>query len=90
MESLNRRSFVKKTATAAGAGILLTNEIKAKAYIDGDDAIKIGLIGCGGRGTGAVTQALKSGQNVKLVAMADAFKDNLDKCYDRISKFHFV
>lgn len=85
MESLNRRSFVKKTATAAGAGILLTNEIKAKAYIDGDDAIKIGLIGCGGRGTGAVTQALKSGQNVKLVAMADAFKDNLDKCYDRIS-----
>ncbi len=86
MESINRRSFVKKSALAAGAGIMLSEEdIKAKVYVDGDDAIKIGLIGCGGRGTGAVTQALRSGQNVKLVAMADAFKDNLKKCYDRIS-----
>jgi len=86
MESINRRSFVKKSALAAGAGIMLSEEdIKHKVYIDGDDAIKIGLIGCGGRGTGAVVQALKSGQNVRLVAMADAFKDNLKKCYDRIS-----
>jgi len=89
MKSLNRRAFVKRTAAASGAGILLTNDIKAKVYVDGDDVIKIGLIGCGGRGTGAVTQALKSGQNVMLVAMADAFKDNLDKCYDRISDPEF-
>ena len=89
MKSLNRRSFVKRTAAATGAGILLTNEIKAKVYIDGDDAIKIGLIGCGGRGTGAVTQALRSGQNVKLVAMADAFKDNLETCYSRINDPEF-
>lgn len=89
MKSINRRSFVKKSAAATGAGILLTNDIKAKVYVDGDDAIKVGLIGCGGRGTGAVTQALRSGQNVKLVAMADAFKDNLDTCYSRINDPEF-
>jgi predicted dehydrogenase len=43
------------------------------------------LVGCGGRGTGAATQALLSKQNVKLVAMADAFRDNLDRCYQSIS-----
>jgi len=85
MAKLNRRSFVKKTSAAVGAGVLLQQEIAAKSYIDGDDAIKIGLIGCGGRGTGAAAQALMSGQNVKLVAMADAFRDRLDKCYNSIN-----
>ncbi len=84
-ESINRRSFVKTSVAATGAGLFVQNDLKAKVYIDGDDAIKIGLIGCGGRGTGAVTQALKSGQNVKLVAMADAFRDNVDKCYKLIT-----
>jgi len=46
-----------------------------------DDSIKIALIGCGGRGTGAAMQALLTKQNVKLVAMADAFRDRLDECY---------
>ena len=50
-----------------------------------DDTIKIALIGCGGRGTGAAMQALLSKQNVKLVAMADAFKDRLDKSYTAIT-----
>jgi predicted dehydrogenase len=84
-KSFNRRSFVKTSAIAAGAGLFIQDELKANAYIDGTDAIKIGLIGCGGRGTGAISQALKSGQNVKLVAMADAFRDNLDKCYKQIT-----
>lgn len=50
-----------------------------------DDTIKIALIGCGGRGTGAAMQALLSKQNVKLVAMADAFRDRLDKSYKAIT-----
>lgn len=77
---------MKTTGTAAiGAGLLSYESMYAKAYIDGDDAIKVGLIGCGGRGTGAVAQALGSGQNVKLVAMADAFRDNIDRCYKYIT-----
>ena len=43
-----------------------------------DDTIKVAVIGCGGRGTGAAMQALSTKQNVKLVAMADAFRDRLD------------
>jgi predicted dehydrogenase len=43
------------------------------------------LIGCGGRGTGAAVQALRSKQNVKLVAMADAFKDRIDSAYKAIT-----
>ncbi|MCH5717167.1 Gfo/Idh/MocA family protein [Niabella hibiscisoli] len=47
--------------------------------------IKVALIGCGGRGTGAAIQALSTKQNVQLVAMADAFKDRLDSCYKSIT-----
>jgi predicted dehydrogenase len=50
-----------------------------------DDTIKIALIGCGGRGTGAAMQALLTKQNVKLVAMADVFKDRLDDCYKNLN-----
>jgi predicted dehydrogenase len=47
--------------------------------------IKVALIGCGGRGTGAAMQALLTKQNVKLVAMADAFRDRLDDCYKTLN-----
>ena len=50
-----------------------------------DDAIKVAVIGCGGRGTGATIQAMLSKQNVKLVAMADVFRDRVDKCYKTIT-----
>ena len=48
------------------------------AHAAGDDLIRIALIGCGGRGGGAAAQALKTKGSVKLVAMADAFRDNLE------------
>ncbi len=50
-----------------------------------DDTIKVAVIGCGGRGTGAAMQALLTKQNVKLVAMADAFRDRLDECYKNLT-----
>ncbi len=50
------------------------------------DVIKVALIGCGGRGTGAAVQALSTKQNVQLVAMADAFKDRLDDSYNNIDE----
>ena len=85
---INRRQFVKNSGMAMG-GLMLSPSLMAKAHIDGSDEIKIGLIGCGGRGTGAVVQALNSGQNVKLVAMCDAFEDNMEKCYKRITDPNF-
>jgi predicted dehydrogenase len=77
----NRRTFVKQTTALAG-GLMAAPFLSKAGYFNSvDDTIKIALIGCGGRGTGAAMQALLSKQNVKLVAMADAFKDRLDNCY---------
>jgi predicted dehydrogenase len=81
----SRRDFVKQTSLAAG-GILAMPLLSKVNYFSGaDDVIKIALVGCGGRGTGAVAQALMTKQNVKLVAMADAFKDRLDSCFNTIN-----
>ncbi|HEV3384139.1 MAG TPA: Gfo/Idh/MocA family oxidoreductase [Gemmata sp.] len=65
----SRRQFLAATAAAAAATSL---------YARGDDTIKIGLIGCGDRGTGAAVNALNADKNVKLVAMGDAFEDRLE------------
>ena len=79
----NRRTFVKQTTMLAG-GLMaapLVSEAGSGYFNSVDDTIKIALVGCGGRGTGAAMQALLTKENVKLVAMADAFKDRLDKAY---------
>jgi myo-inositol 2-dehydrogenase / D-chiro-inositol 1-dehydrogenase len=81
----NRRDFLKKTTVLTGAAMLSGLPLAQAANSLVDDTIKVALIGCGGRGTGAALQALLSKQNVKLVAMADAFRDNLDKCYTNIT-----
>jgi len=75
----SRREFLKtSSALAATATAASTLTMSRFAHAAGDDTIKIGLIGCGGRGTGAASQALSTKGAVKLVAMGDAFKDNLD------------
>ena len=80
-KNASRREFVKQTSLLAGGLIAAPLLSRANYFSGSDDAIKIVLIGCGGRGTGAAMQALLSKQNVKLVAMADAFGDNIEKCY---------
>src|SRR2546423_13879303 len=80
-----RREFVKQTSLLAG-GLIAAPFLSGANYFSGaDDAIRIVLIGCGGRGTAATRQALLSNQNVKLVAMADAFRDNLDRSYTSLT-----
>jgi anaerobic selenocysteine-containing dehydrogenase len=55
----SRRDFIKgSTATAVGASFIGSLSTPIGAFAQGSDTIKIGLIGCGGRGTGAATQAL--------------------------------
>ena len=72
---ISRRRYLK--STAAAGGLIVPAALSARAFAAGSDEIKIGLIGCGGRGSGAVAQALNTGRNVKLWAMADAFNDRL-------------
>jgi len=81
----SRREFVKQSSLLAGALMTAPLLSRANFFSGADGVIKIALVGCGGRGTGAAMQALSSKQNVKLVAMADAFRDNLDKCYKNLS-----
>lgn len=78
-----RRTFLKTTALLTG-GVLAQPFILPRAYAAASDEIKLAVIGCGGRGTGAVFQAFETGHNIKLVAMADAFRDRIDKSYDPI------
>lgn len=71
----SRRQFLKAgTAASVGAAILSSSAI----YAAGDDVLRVGIVGCGGRGTGAASQALRADKNVKLVAIADAFADKLE------------
>ncbi len=56
----------------------------SNVYAGASSSIKIALIGCGGRGTGAAIQALNTGKDVKLVAMADVFRDQLDASYQNL------
>ena len=83
MES-SRRNFLKTSGLIAG-GIALSPLAGYGYNSSVDDTIKIALIGCGGRGTGAAAQALSTVQNVKLVAMADAFQDRLDQSYKSLT-----
>lgn len=80
----DRRTFIKTSAALAG-GAVLSSLPFSSVYPAGDDVIKIAVVGCGGRGTGASFQALSTKHNVRLVAMADAFRDQLDQSYASLS-----
>lgn len=82
----SRRDFIRKSSLAASS-LMVTPIISEAGFFNSsaDDTIKIALVGCGGRGTGAAMQALLTKQNVKLVAMADVFRDRLDECYKNLT-----
>ncbi len=80
----SRRGFLmSSTAATLGLGML------SNAHAAGSDTIKVGLVGCGGRGSGAaddVCKAAGSTYNIKIFAMADAFPDRLRNCRDRLKE----
>jgi predicted dehydrogenase len=79
-ESATRRAFLK-TATAAGALSALP-----AVHAAGSDILRVGLVGCGDRGTGAASQALAADSGARLVAMADAFADRLENSLETLGK----
>src|SRR5881394_1298077 len=87
--NLSRRQFLKSTSAAvAGTSVLAGLSIERSAFAAGSDTLKIALVGCGGRGSGAADQALSTSGSVKLVAMADAFKDRLEGSLGSLSGKH--
>lgn len=88
LKEINRRTFVKNTALATG-GILTFPMMGRSSMIGTEDVkLKIAVVGCGGRGSGAAVQALKADKNNELVSMADAFSDRLESSLTSI-KEHF-
>ncbi len=81
MEQENRRNFLKTTGAALAAGSTL---VRGQA----SNAIKIGLVGCGGRGTGAASQAMKADDYAELTAVADVSQEQVDKSLEQLTKIN--
>ena len=79
-----RRDFIT-SGTVAAASVLAGFSIVRNARGQNPDPIRAGLIGCGGRGTGAAENYLMAAPNVSLVALADLYRDRLDKCKANLS-----
>lgn len=77
IRAVSRRDFVAAAGVLTAAGAVMPRAAFG-AFARGSDAIKVGLVGCGGRGTGAAAQALHADPGVVLVAMGDVFQDRLD------------
>src|SRR5438445_12545960 len=87
--AVTRRDFLKSTSAAvAGASVLGGLSIERSAFAASSDTLKIALVGCGGRGSGAASQALSTEGPLKLVAMADVFKDRLDDSLKNLTEKH--
>jgi myo-inositol 2-dehydrogenase/D-chiro-inositol 1-dehydrogenase len=84
----SRRTFLKASSAIVGSAVLggVSAQVARAAHPGGTDEIKIALIGCGGRGTGAASQALATKGKVTLWAMADAFPDRVESCLANINK----
>jgi predicted dehydrogenase len=82
----SRRDFLKTTSAFAGATALAGLSIQRGAHAAENNQLKVGLIGCGGRGTGAAVNALTADPNTVLTAMGDAFEDRLTGSAKRISE----
>jgi predicted dehydrogenase len=84
----SRREFLKTSAlvgSALAAPAILPGQLFAK---ENTDALRIGLIGCGGRGSGAASEALSADKNVVITAMGDAFEEQLQKSLQSLQQAH--
>ena len=87
--STNRRSFLATASACVAASAVSTHQAQAglfPVHHGVDDKLKIGLVGCGGRGTQAVINAIHADGNTEVTALADAFKDRINSCYRSLSE----
>lgn len=82
----NRREFLA-SATAAATAAALSADVSASGFHHGvNDKLKIGLVGCGGRGTQAVLNALRADENTEVIALADAFMDRIESSHNSLKE----
>jgi len=78
-DKINRRGFLKSSGAAVIGSTFVS--LPTSSFASDASTLKVGLIGCGGRGTGAAAQALQADSNVFLTAMGDVFEDRLEESY---------
>ncbi len=85
----DRRAFLKTAATAVAATTFVSTQSRSqevpKVHVAGDGAIKVGLVGCGGRGNGAAINAMDAGKDVRVVAVGDLFEASVKSCREGLS-----
>ena len=81
---LTRRRFIQSSAAAAGVSALMRSG--NFAYAAGSDTMRVGLVGCGGRGTGAAVNAVEAAEGIELYAMGDLFEDRLEDSRRRLQE----
>src|ERR1035437_4722119 len=98
--SISRRNFLGTAATVGVAGVIVPSfiagcsretkkTVAVQKFLDqavDGPVLKAGVIGCGGRGTGAAINFLSAGPNLKIIALGDTFKDRVDSCREAILK----
>jgi predicted dehydrogenase len=80
---VSRRDFIKASAAVSLAALAPGS---SRIFAAGSDKLRVGLIGCGGRGTGAARDCVKSSDNVEIVAMGDLFRDRVDKSLNNLKE----
>jgi len=93
----SRRNFLKQTGALAATGAVLTSGVVPKVHAAASDTIKLGIVGCGGRGSGAARQALTADPNLKFWTVADVFPEkaqngarDLKNDFEKREKGHMV
>ena len=86
-DTLSRRKVLGASAAAiAGSSIVGFPHVLRSAPAGGGGTLKVALVGCGGRGTGAAKQALSADSNVELVAFADVVAEQIEKAHEQLNK----
>src|SRR5258706_14882264 len=87
--AVSRRQFLQTGSGAlAGAALAGALSVERGGHAAGSDLLKVALVGCGGRGSGAADQALSTSCNLKLIAMADLLPEHLENGLASLKKLH--
>ena len=86
--STSRRNFIKSTGATALGSTFALSALPNITFGQRTEQLKVGIIGCGGRGAGAANQALNADENVVLTAMADVFPDRLNTALEALKEEH--
>ena len=80
---ISRRDFIKKSAAVSLAAMTVS---KRGVFAAGSDKLRVGMVGCGGRGTEAAMDCVRAAKGVEIVAMGDLFEDRLNQSLADLSR----